>query len=94
MALDDIKTVPAKEFKRLFGAFREAALTEPIGVTNHGRISTVMISAREFEHYQHLKQLDTRRALHPSELPRDILDQMREEGYQGEDTPELDHLLK
>ncbi len=94
MALEDIKTVPAKEFKLRFGAFREAALTEPIGVTNHGRISTVMISAKEFELFERLKQLDTRQALHPSELPKEIIAQMDEEGYQGEDTPELDRLLE
>jgi PHD/YefM family antitoxin component YafN of YafNO toxin-antitoxin module len=94
MALEDIRTVPAKEFKLHFGAFREAALTEPIGVTNHGRISTVMISAKEFERYERLKQLDNRRALHPSELPPQIIAQMEDEGYQGEETPELDHLLK
>lgn len=62
MTLKDIKAVPAKEFKLRFGAFREAALTEPIGITNHGRISTVMISAREFEEFERLKKYDTRQA--------------------------------
>ena len=39
MSIENIKKVPAREFKLHFGEFREAALTEPIGVTNHGRMS-------------------------------------------------------
>ncbi len=86
--------VSAKQWKLRFGTFREEALVEPIGVSIHGRISTVMISARAYEEYKRLKQMfDTRQALHPSELPEDIKAQMDEEGYQGKTTPDLDHLL-
>ncbi len=38
-----------------FGKFREAALSEPLTIQNHGRDSVVMISAKE---YHRLKKLD------------------------------------
>jgi hypothetical protein len=44
------------------------------------------------EEYERLKQYDTRQALYPTELPYDIKVQL-EEGYQGRETPELDHLM-
>ena len=93
MALKDITTVPAREWKLRFGTYREAALVEPIGVSTHGRISNVMISARDFEEYQRLKRYDTRKALHPSELDDEMKAEL-EKGYQGRETPELDHLLE
>ncbi len=40
-----------------FGRFREAALSEPLTVQNHGRDSVVMLSAKE---YHRLKKLDRR----------------------------------
>ncbi len=38
-----------------FGRFREAALSEPLTIQNHGRDSVVMVSAKE---YHRLKRLD------------------------------------
>ncbi len=92
MSIENIKKVPAREFKLHFGEFREAALTEPIGVTNHGRIRTVMISAKAYEEFERLKQYDTRKALHPSELDDELKAEL-EKGYLGRKTPERDHLL-
>ena len=52
-----------------FGKFREAALSEPLTVQNHGRDSVVMVSAKE---YHRLKKLD-RKVLAIQELSeRDI----------------------
>ena len=54
-----------------FGKFREAALSEPLTIQNHGRDSVVMVSAKE---YHRLKKLD-RRVLAIQELSaRDIHD--------------------
>lgn len=92
MALKDIKTVPAKEFKLRFGTFREAALTEPIGISNHGRVSTVMISAKEFEEFERLKQYDTRQALYANELDEELQVAL-DEGDLGDRDEHLDHLL-
>ena len=38
-------------------------------------------------------RIDTRRALHPHELDAETKARL-EEGYQGEPTPHLDHLLR
>jgi prevent-host-death family protein len=38
-----------------FGKFREAALSEPVTIQNHGRDTVVMVSAKE---YHRLKKLD------------------------------------
>ncbi len=38
-----------------FGRYREAALSEPLTIQNHGRDSVVMVSAKE---YHRLKKLD------------------------------------
>lgn len=92
MALRDIRTVTAKEWKLRFGTFREAALSEPIGVTNHGRISTVMISAKEFAEYERLKQHDTRRAHYANELDEELQAAL-DEGDLGRRDEHLDHLL-
>lgn len=92
MILDEIRRVTSKQFTDRFGRWRVEAQREPIGVTNHGTVSAVLISAHDFEEFQRLKQYDTRRALHPSELDEELKKAL-EEGYQGKPTPELDHLL-
>ena len=81
MPLKDIRSVPAAEFKLHFGRFREAAQREPIGVTNHGRTSVVLISATE---YERLKALETRRAVYLSEVDDDDWSQIMDD----EDIPE------
>lgn len=65
MTLKDIRCVPAAEFKTHFGEYRVAAQHEPIGITNHGRTSVVLLSATEFER---LKSLDSRRAVYVAEI--------------------------
>lgn len=61
--------VTSAELQKAFGRYREAALREPVTITNHGRESLVLLSADE---YRRLKSQD-RRALHPWELtPGDI----------------------
>ena len=47
-----------------FGQYREAAISEPLTIQNHGRDSVVMVSAKE---YHRLKKLD-RTALAIQEL--------------------------
>lgn len=63
-------TVTAAAFQREFGRFREVAQREAVSITNHGRDSLVLLSADE---YQRLKALDTREALHVSQLSEDEL---------------------
>jgi prevent-host-death family protein len=51
-----MKTVPASEFQKNFGAFKELAQREAVGVTSNGRESVVLISAGEYAALMKLKQ--------------------------------------
>jgi PHD/YefM family antitoxin component YafN of YafNO toxin-antitoxin module len=68
-------TVTAAELQKQFGRFRDLALREPVSVTHHGRDSLVILSADE---YVRLKALDSRQALHPWELPDDLVEALNE----------------
>jgi len=81
--------VTSTQFQREFGRFLSEARKEPITITNHGRPELVMIDADE---YSRLKSFDTRQALRPEELSEEWMEELGK-GYQGADTPELDHLL-
>lgn len=50
-------SVSSAEFQKGFGRFREAALREPVTITNHGRDSLVLMSADE---YKRLKRRERR----------------------------------
>jgi prevent-host-death family protein len=41
-------SVSSAEFQKGFGRYREAALREPVTITNHGRDSLVLMSADEY----------------------------------------------
>ena len=83
-------TITAAELQKQFGRYRDIALREPVSVTHHGRESLVILSADE---YKRLKSYDDRQAFYPWELPDDMRAEL-EKGYQGEPTPDLDHLMK
>lgn len=42
-------SVTSAEFQKGFGRFREAALKEPVTITNHGRDSLVLMAADEYK---------------------------------------------
>ena len=50
-----MREVPATEFTRNFGQYREIAQREPVAVTSHGRVTGYFVSAVEFEEMQSLK---------------------------------------
>ena len=50
-----MREVPATEFTRNFGQYREIAQREPIAVTSHGRATGYFVSAVEFEELLRLK---------------------------------------
>jgi len=64
--------VPATEFARHFGRYREVAQHEPVAVRSHDRISGYFVSAREFDELQRLKAMAPH-ALAASELDDDML---------------------
>jgi prevent-host-death family protein len=41
-------SVSSAEFQKGFGRYREAALKEPVTITNHGRDSLVLMAADEY----------------------------------------------
>lgn len=49
--------VPASEFARNFGRYREAAQREAVAVVAHNRVTGYFVSARDFEEYQRLKAM-------------------------------------
>ncbi|MDP1736842.1 MAG: type II toxin-antitoxin system prevent-host-death family antitoxin [Caulobacter sp.] len=48
-------SISSAEFQRAFGRYREAALKQPVTITNHGRASLVLMGVDE---YQRLKARD------------------------------------
>lgn len=84
------KTITATEFRARAGVYLDQAAKAPVIITKHNRPSRVLI---DIDEYERLKHYDTRRTLYPHELSDEIKAQL-DEGYQGEPTPGLDHLLK
>lgn len=62
-------TVTASELQKNFGRYQAHAQREAVKVTSHGRESVVLLSA---EHYERLRKLDDRVAMHPADLPYDL----------------------
>ena len=81
----NLTVVSAVEFKRHFGRYREEAQRRPVGITNHGRISAVLISAAEYEELLRLKETQPQSA-YVWELPDDVIEDI----VHGE-TPEEAH---
>jgi prevent-host-death family protein len=50
-----MREVPATEFTRNFGQYREIAQREPVAVTSHGRTTGYFVSAVEYEEFQRLR---------------------------------------
>ena len=68
-----MKHVPASEFARNFGRYREAVQREPVAVTSHGRATGYFVSAETFSEYQELKAM-ARRVHRIADLPKDYID--------------------
>ena len=65
--------VTSSEFSKNFGRYRESAQREPVMVTNHNRLTGVLISPADYQEYVRLKQLATR-ALYVEELATETLE--------------------
>lgn len=48
-------TVPASEFSKNFGRYREMAQREAVAVTSHDRVTGYFVSSTEYEEYLHMK---------------------------------------
>jgi prevent-host-death family protein len=68
-----MREVPASEFTRNFGLYREIAQREPIAVTSYGRPTGYFVSAVEFEALQRLKATRSRAV---ADLTQEEIEQM------------------
>lgn len=50
-------TVPATEFAKNFGRYRELVQREPIAVTSHARVTGYFVSCAEYEEYVRVKSM-------------------------------------
>lgn len=50
-------TIPATEFAKNFGRYRELVQREPIAVTSHERVTGYFVSPAEYEEYLRLKAM-------------------------------------
>jgi PHD/YefM family antitoxin component YafN of YafNO toxin-antitoxin module len=64
--------VPATEFAKHFGRYKELAQRESVAITSHGRPSGYFLSEHEYAEYQRLKAR-ARRVYHVSELPEETI---------------------
>ncbi len=81
--------VPASEFAKHFGRYRDIAQRESVAITSHGRTTGYFMSEHEYSEYQRLKAL-ARRVYHVSELPDETIAAFRS----AEMDPAHDHLNK
>lgn len=68
-------TVPATEFSKNFGRYRELAQREVVEVTSHDRVTGYFLSPVAYEEYQRLKAMQTE-ALRVGELPDSALEEL------------------
>lgn len=66
-------TVPATEFSKHFGRYREAVQRETVAVTSHERVTGYFVSTVDYEEYLRLKQF-LPKSYAVSELPESMID--------------------
>jgi prevent-host-death family protein len=84
------KSISSTEFQNKAGQYLDESGKAPIFITRYDRPVRVLL---DIEEYERLKRYDTRQTLYPHELSNALKVEL-EKGFQGEDTPALDHLLK
>lgn len=82
-----MREVPATEFTRNFGQYREIAQREPVAVTSHGRPTGYFVSVVEFQELQRLKT-HARRSRAVVDLTAEEIEQIASSRM----APEHDHL--
>jgi prevent-host-death family protein len=82
-----MREVPATEFTRNFGRYREIAQREPVAVTSHGRATGYFISVIEYEELQRLRVFGRR-----SRAVADLTEEEIARIAASRMSPEHDHL--
>lgn len=83
-------SVSSTEFQARAGLYFDQAGKAPVVITKYNRPARVLV---DYEEYHRLKEHDTRVALTAGEFG-EVFSEELSQGYQGEPTPDLDHLLK
>jgi len=65
-------TVPASEFSKNFGRYRELVQRQTVAVTSHERVTGYFMSAAEYEELQRLKAMTTQ-SFAVEELPESAI---------------------
>jgi prevent-host-death family protein len=65
-------SVPATEFVRRPGRYKDAAKHQPVAVTSHGVPEIYLLSPADFEQYQEMKRREDE-AFHLKELPEALV---------------------
>ncbi len=50
-------TVPATEFSKNFGRYREMVQREPVAVTSHERVTGYFVSSSDYEEFMRIKSM-------------------------------------
>jgi hypothetical protein len=79
--------VSATEFTRNFSSYQRSVRVEPIEVQSHDKVTGYFLSPEHFERVKEIL-LASRRAYHPSELPRHVMAAIKD----AKMAPEHDHL--
>jgi prevent-host-death family protein len=82
-----MREVPASEFARNFGMYREIVQRETVAVTSHGRATGYFVSAAEFAELQRFKQ-QARKSFATIDLSREEAEAVAASRMR----PEHDHL--
>lgn len=82
-----MREVPATEFARNFGRYREIVQREPVAVMSHGRPTGYFVSAVEYEDLQRYKNL-VRQSFATKDLQREDVEAIAK----GRMSAEHDHL--
>lgn len=83
------KKVSSTDFQNHAGQYIDEAGKEDILITRYKRPFRVVM---DYDEYERLKTYDTRRVYYPHELS-DEQKALFNKGFQGRETPEIDHLL-
>ena len=78
-----MREVPATEFARNFGRYREIVQREPVAVMSHGRPTGYFVSAVEYEDLQRYKNL-ARQSFATKDLTLDEIEMINNGGMSSE----------
>jgi prevent-host-death family protein len=80
--------ISSTEFQNSAGHYLDEAGKRPVFITKYGRPTRVLMDIEEYERLI----AHERKHYYTKDLPEDLVAEL-EKGYQGEPTPDLEHLM-